>query len=185
MNTATDSLELMEPAQKNLHLDVARPVDSFGHGAEQTHKALEKESSPQRLQASPFKHSLRFTICSPRSARVDRSNCVSKAVISFARPCSKEASRKKKVRTGGSADDCNPRTTSPDVRLRPLLKAVASWTWGVSTRKSRSPPPANAGLSRASGGARTHRGSPRRERARTPIEGRAASASPRVRSCIV
>ena len=47
-------LELMERAQKNLHLDVARHVESFGHGAEQTHEAFEKESSPQRFASIAF-----------------------------------------------------------------------------------------------------------------------------------
>ena len=104
-------------------------------------KHLKKNLLRSALQASPFNRWLRFTICSPRSARVDRSNCVSKAVNSFARPCSKEASRKKKNAVAASHEQSArwrlrrrlPRATSPEVRLRPLLKAVAPWTWGVST----------------------------------------------------
>ena len=41
-------LELMEPAH------VVRHVESFGHGAEQTHEALEKESSPHRFSSIAF-----------------------------------------------------------------------------------------------------------------------------------
>ena len=41
-------LELMEPAH------VVRHEESFGHGAEQTHEALEKESSPHRFSSIAF-----------------------------------------------------------------------------------------------------------------------------------
>ena len=44
----------MEPAQQNLHLDVARHLESFGHDAKQTHEALEEESSPHRFSSIAF-----------------------------------------------------------------------------------------------------------------------------------
>ena len=47
-------LELMEPAQQNLHLHVARHLESFGHDAKQTHEALEEEPSPHRSSSIAF-----------------------------------------------------------------------------------------------------------------------------------